>query len=270
MEIVDANAGLLINAEVYSFLADPKRNDYPSFSEYERLVSRQRERDHAVSFLSATDAKKLIEQEEAEEALTKREDEMETEKKEQSNGDGSISSAAAASPSSTPAASSSSSSSSSFSSPPQPRERDFKSLEGTCWVKERVLSYLGGTAAASQTPEIVSNFLEQATALMATQAAAAAAQAQMGGGVDGAAAAGKVANDVRLTVCELLQLLNLRPTSLVEIHRAIEECEERLSEEDTLALLGLISTTLPPPPNQQQGQEPGEEDSKEQYMETDQ
>ena len=66
--------------------------------------------------------------------------------------------------------------------------------------------------------------------------------------------------ETRLTVCELIQLINLRPVTLVEIHRAIEECEERLTEEDTLALLELIDRTLPkPPPRAGQAAEDPEE-----------
>lgn len=43
-------------------------------------------------------------------------------------------------------------------------------------------------------------------------------------------------------------------------HRAIEECEERLTEEDTLALLELIDRTLPkPPPRAGQAAEDPEE-----------
>eukprot|EP00276_Gloeochaete_wittrockiana_P006973 CAMPEP_0184644474 /NCGR_PEP_ID=MMETSP0308-20130426/1189_1 /TAXON_ID=38269 /ORGANISM="Gloeochaete witrockiana, Strain SAG 46.84" /LENGTH=128 /DNA_ID=CAMNT_0027073025 /DNA_START=118 /DNA_END=504 /DNA_ORIENTATION=+ len=50
-----------------------------------------------------------------------------------------------------------------------------------------------------------------------------------------------------LTTPEKLQLINLRPTTLVEIHLIVEECEERLQESQTLYLLSLTAECLPEP-----------------------
>ena len=131
-----------------------------------------------------------------------------------------------------------------------PAHRDYKPLEGTCWVKSRVLDYLSGTPAATQSAAGVREFIRGAQSLLQGNAVASARAAADAQGLPFTPEAAALASqDVRLTTCELIQLVNLRPQSLVEIHRAIEECEERLSEEDTLALLQLIQTTLPPPNN---------------------
>ncbi|KAJ2709232.1 hypothetical protein H4R19_004360 [Coemansia spiralis] len=50
---------------------------------------------------------------------------------------------------------------------------------------------------------------------------------------------------LELTKAELLQIANLRPKSLVELHLIIEECDERFRVEELEQLLGLIRETLP-------------------------
>lgn len=44
-----------------------------------------------------------------------------------------------------------------------------------------------------------------------------------------------------LTPGEALQVINLRPSSLVEVHLLVENCEERLSEEQLGTLLALAA-----------------------------
>lgn len=297
---VDANAGLLSNFELFDFLSDPKRNksthmhthmhahthacthsdceckclralqpqtrrigcarllnlpvvpvavflwsrSYPSYESYLERVSLQRTREAAVSYLDAKEAKKY-EAEAAEEMLMAAADSA------SGSDDASLSPEAKAAAAAL--------------AKHTPLHRDYKPLENTCWLKARVLSYLSGTPAASQSAECVGRFIRDAQQLLQGNAAKSASIAAAAAGMSAsasAAAATAASSDVRLTTCELIQLVNLRPNSLVEIHRAVEECEERLSEEDTLALLALIQRTLPPPPNaravKQQPEEEGE------------
>ena len=65
------------------------------------------------------------------------------------------------------------------------------------------------------------------------------------------------AEQFQLTNTEIVQLVNLRPLTLVEVHRLVEECEERLSERQILQLLDVVREGLPEGPNQRK--EAGEE-----------
>ncbi|KAJ2794289.1 hypothetical protein H4R21_005559 [Coemansia helicoidea] len=76
------------------------------------------------------------------------------------------------------------------------------------------LEFLGGTACSSQSADQI-----------------AALKSQLAG--------------LELTKAELLQITNLRPKSLVELHLIIEECDERFSVEELEQLLELIRETLP-------------------------
>ena len=58
------------------------------------------------------------------------------------------------------------------------------------------------------------------------------------------------AEQFQLTNTEVVQLINLRPLTLVEVHRLVEECEERLSEKHILLLLNVVREGLPEGPNQ--------------------
>ena len=182
-------------------------------------VEIQKDREFHSSFLSAKEAQAHEQAEAAEKAFNEYETKLENETKEQSTEPGA----------------SSSTSSSSLESDGVTTGRDLKPLEGTCWMKTKVLQYLSTTPAATQTADSVARFIVESKALLKDRAGDNKTKEE----------------DTRLTVCELLQLVNLRPASLVEIHRSIEECEERLSEDDTLALLDLIDRTLPPRPGQQ-------------------
>lgn len=98
--------------------------------------------------------------------------------------------------------------------------KKIKSAEHVCWVKDKVISYLSRFSPGQQTDQNVSDFLAAAAPYIAV--------AKLGQG-------------------EILQLINLRPTSLVEIHRVIEECEERLTQDQVEELLKCIQDTLPMP-----------------------
>lgn len=51
--------------------------------------------------------------------------------------------------------------------------------------------------------------------------------------------------EFKLTKAEKLQLINLRPTTPVEMQLIIEDSEERLSEEQVEELIGLVELHLP-------------------------
>ncbi|KAA0203858.1 hypothetical protein HAZT_HAZT006749 [Hyalella azteca] len=78
-----------------------------------------------------------------------------------------------------------------------------------------VEKYLQGTACSSQSPEVIRNFL------IATRS-------------------------LKITKIEKLQILNLRPTSIVELQLILEEVEERFSEEEMQEMTNLIQELLPP------------------------
>ncbi|KAJ2784166.1 hypothetical protein H4R18_001293 [Coemansia javaensis] len=50
---------------------------------------------------------------------------------------------------------------------------------------------------------------------------------------------------MELTKAELLQIVNLRPKSLVELHLITEECSDRFSGDALEQMLGLIQRALP-------------------------
>ncbi|GBN12495.1 DNA-directed RNA polymerase III subunit RPC9 [Araneus ventricosus] len=92
-----------------------------------------------------------------------------------------------------------------------------KALQRLNTVVYETVKYLEEMPCATQTPESVRNFL---TAIQ----------------------------PYSLTKAEKLQLLNMRPTSLVEIQLLIEESEERFNEDQMNEILAAIAETLPPAP----------------------
>lgn len=57
-------------------------------------------------------------------------------------------------------------------------------------------------------------------------------------------------SSIALTKAEKLQILNLRPSSLLELHLIIEECEERFSQDQMEEILRAIELILPLPTDQ--------------------
>ena len=98
-------------------------------------------------------------------------------------------------------------------------------LAPAVWLQDQVIDYLQRYPPATQSRPVLSACLASLHALLARQR-------------------------VQLTNAELLQLVNLRPLTLVEVHRIVEECEERMGEQDILTLLDTIRAALPEGPNQ--------------------
>lgn len=198
------------------------RVSYPPYDTFLTALDVQRNRDFDNSFLSAREVKQRAGDELAEKALANHQEAASA---------GASAVAAEASPAE-PAAANGSDDTVDHFDLESLAKRDLKPLENTCWVRSRVLNYLQNTPASTQNGAAVEEFLRESKKLLQDRAESDVVKQE----------------NTRLTVCELIQLINLRPASLVEIHRAIEECEERLTEEDTLALLDLIDRTLPKAP----------------------
>eukprot|EP00249_Psilotum_nudum_P010499 c22576_g1_i1 orf=803-1234(-) len=50
-----------------------------------------------------------------------------------------------------------------------------------------------------------------------------------------------------LTKAERLQIVNLRPSTAVEVHLIVEDCEERMTDEAVEQFIETIASALPPP-----------------------
>ncbi|KAI3928003.1 hypothetical protein MKW98_023604 [Papaver atlanticum] len=91
----------------------------------------------------------------------------------------------------------------------------------------QVYDYLVETAACNQTQENINEFL-------------------------------KSCEKYKLAKAEKLNIINIRPATLVEIDPIIEECQDRLNEEQVEELVELIENLFPPPPKPE-GADEGEE-----------
>ncbi|XP_005095918.1 DNA-directed RNA polymerase III subunit RPC9 [Aplysia californica] len=80
----------------------------------------------------------------------------------------------------------------------------------------------------------------------------------------GLSAAMKALAPYGLTAAEKLQLINLCPSSAVEIQLIVEESEERLSETQIEELLDLLATHIPGPDTQNEQAEEEEEEEEDQ------
>ena len=108
------------------------------------------------------------------------------------------------------------------------------------WLEDCVVEYLELSAAQTQTREHAQKFL--------------------------AAVDAKAAADVRfrLSAFEKMQLVNHRPSGLVEVHLIVEDCHNRLGPEGVTELMALIEATLPARPvEEEEGEEEEEEEDEE-------
>ena len=88
------------------------------------------------------------------------------------------------------------------------------SQQNLATITYSTIKYLEGTPCVKQSSEVIPTFM-------------------------------KTVEKFHLTKSEILQLLNTRPTTAVEIQLMIEESEERLSEDEIDELIQIISTYLP-------------------------
>nr|XP_054765902.1 DNA-directed RNA polymerase III subunit RPC9-like [Lytechinus pictus] len=102
-----------------------------------------------------------------------------------------------------------------------------KKQQNLATISYETIKYLEKTPCGLQTPEVVEKFLRALTPFS-------------------------------LTKSEKLQLLNHRPKTTVEIMAMIEECEERLTEEQMESLIQVITSILPG--EQGEEEEEGEEE----------
>mmetsp|Transcript_38601 Transcript_38601/g.95736 ORF Transcript_38601/g.95736 Transcript_38601/m.95736 type:complete len:122 (+) Transcript_38601:239-604(+) len=54
----------------------------------------------------------------------------------------------------------------------------------------------------------------------------------------------KAVKPIALTAAECLNLMNLKPTSDVEVHLLVEDCEERLADDEVNDLLRIVAELL--------------------------
>jgi hypothetical protein len=116
--------------------------------------------------------------------------------------------------------------------------RFLQGIEHSVWIRDKVLGYMNKHPAGAQDKACIRIFLSKLKTLMA---------------------------GVELMKIEILMLINLRPTTLVGIHTIIDRCDDRLSEQQTLALQQLIIECLPAPapPPQPETEETAEKEGKE-------
>lgn len=58
-----------------------------------------------------------------------------------------------------------------------------------------------------------------------------------------------------LAKAEILNIINIRPSSAVELYPMVERCDERLGEEGAVELANLVTEVLPPPPKQTESED---------------
>ncbi|VDK18567.1 unnamed protein product [Anisakis simplex] len=72
----------------------------------------------------------------------------------------------------------------------------------------------------------------------------------------------------KLTAAETLQVINLRPSTIIEIQLIVEECEERLTEEQMNQLVNVVNENLPPRPSSSGDSKAVAEEAANERMET--
>jgi len=99
-----------------------------------------------------------------------------------------------------------------------------RQLEQACWVRKQVLSYLSHSPTVNQTQEAIQAFLQRLHEF--------------------------VGDTRNLSVVEVSQIIDLRPTTAVEMYRIIDDCEVRFNETQLEELISIVQECLPPRPMQ--------------------
>jgi hypothetical protein len=86
------------------------------------------------------------------------------------------------------------------------------------WLQDKTLGYLVSTPANYLTQASIEKFVSEL----------------------------KANKKIELTQAEVLQIINLRPSTAVEVHAIIDECAERLTDEVVEGLITSINNTLEP------------------------
>ena len=116
-------------------------------------------------------------------------------------------------------------------------------LAPAIWLNTQLARYLNSQPPATQSQQHIRATLQRLEQLMA-------------------------AEHFQLTNTEIVQLINLRPLTLVEVHRLVEECEERLTEKHILQLLDVVREGLPEGPKQRKEVESADGDETELAVDT--
>lgn len=103
-------------------------------------------------------------------------------------------------------------------------QADHRVLEQACWIRAKALQHLESQPAGQQKAEQLQAFLEGCEQFQQT-----------------------LSPEVRLSQLELCQLVDLCPSTLVEYHKVVEECEDRFLEIHTKQLQELVAKHLPQP-----------------------
>jgi DNA-directed RNA polymerase subunit F len=97
---------------------------------------------------------------------------------------------------------------------------ELRPIADTVWIRSEALAYLREQPCSVQSRDHLQQFMAALSALLQRES-------------------------LKLTIQEIQLLVDLRPDTLVEIHSIIDECEERMSQEQTQALLALVKDYLP-------------------------
>lgn len=223
MEIVDANAGVLTNFEVYQALQNGCANQpVPSHQQFVTTLRKRRRK-----------LKQLADQQKEHVARLQERQQQQHQSDDDDDHDDDFSYDEAKST--------------------MARSLELlRSLEQSVWVRDRTLYYLEHyTPAAVQDADSIAILVEQITELEGGGAGGGdgvgGSSGSGDGGVDGDDRDDQSGGSV-LTLGEVASIVNMRPSSAVELALIVENCDERLTQRQQSVLLDLVSTICLPAP----------------------